>query len=249
MPKFPTYSLLRVILVAPRNPLNIGAVARAMSNFGFEHLRVVNPYDVAYREARSAIGASEILVRSEEFRNVADAIADCKLVIGTTTGKNRDLSEQSLVSLQDARRKIGKRKGPIALLFGSEKKGLSNRDFSHCNWLLRIPTSEQQPSMNLGQAVAVCLYELSLQPRTAMKTEPDSMASSRELEMISTVLTDSLQVCGYTKAEVRQSAEEKTRRMIRRLGLSSADAQLLLGMLRKMNFGLEQTKRDHLDAK
>ena len=220
-----------------------------MSNFGFQYLRVVNPYAVAYREARSAVGSSEILFQSEEYRNVADAIADCELVIGTTTGKNRDLSEQSLVSLQDAGRKIGRRKGAIALLFGSEKKGLSNRDLSYCHWLLRIPTSEQQPSMNLGQAVAVCLYELSRQSRAAMQAEREPIASSRELEMISTELTESLQVCGYTKTGVRQSAEQKVRRMIRRLKLSATDAQLLLGMLRKMKFGLEKTKRDHPDTK
>lgn len=220
-----------------------------MSNFGFQHLRVVNPYEVAYREARSAVGSSEILIQSEEYQNVADAIADCELVIGTTTGKNRDLSEQSLVSLQDSGRRIRKQRGSVALLFGSEKKGLSNRDFGYCHWLLRIPTSEQQPSMNLGQAVAVCLYELSRQSRAAIQAERESMASSRELEMISTELAESLQVCGYTKTNVRQSAEEKIRRMIRRLKLNSADAQLLLGMLRKMKFGLEKTKRDHLDTK
>jgi tRNA/rRNA methyltransferase len=242
-------SLLRVVLVAPRNPLNIGASARAMSNFGFEQLRVVNPYAIAYREARSAVGASKILVHSEEFQNLTNAVADCGLVIGTTTGKNRDLSDQTLVTLQDASRKIRMQRSPIALLFGSEKKGLSNRDLSYCHWLLRIPTSELQPSMNLGQAVAVCLYELSRQSRTAMQAKRDQMASSRELEMISTELTESLHACGYTRTEARQSTEENVRRLIRRVDLNLADAQLLLGMLRKMKFGLEKTKRDHLNTK
>jgi tRNA/rRNA methyltransferase len=75
---------LRVVLVATRNPLNIGAAARAMSNFGVERLRVVNPYEVAFREARSAVGASAVLAKAEEYTSVAEAVADCKLVVGTT---------------------------------------------------------------------------------------------------------------------------------------------------------------------
>src|SRR5512135_3616873 len=73
---------LSVVLVAPRNPLNIGAAARAMANFGCARLRVVNPYEVAFREARSAVHAAPVLAAAEEFSNVADAVADCRLVVG-----------------------------------------------------------------------------------------------------------------------------------------------------------------------
>src|SRR6266404_7904189 len=76
---------LRVVLVSSRNPLNIGAAARAMSNFGFSRLRVVNPYDRAFREARSAVGAAAaVLAGAEEYTNLAEAVADCTLVVGTT---------------------------------------------------------------------------------------------------------------------------------------------------------------------
>src|SRR5579885_2061134 len=75
---------LRVVLVAARNPLNIGAAARAMSNFGFLRLRLVNPYTAAFREARSAVGAAALLANAEEYQNVAEAVADCTLVVGTT---------------------------------------------------------------------------------------------------------------------------------------------------------------------
>ena len=71
-----------MVLVATRNPLNIGAAARAMSNFGFRRLRVVKPYEPAFREARSAVGASDVLASAEQFDNVADAVADCTLVVG-----------------------------------------------------------------------------------------------------------------------------------------------------------------------
>src|SRR2546430_15232756 len=150
----------RVILVAPRNPLNIGAAARAMSNFGFFHLRVVNPYELAFREARSAVGAVPLLAQATEFKTVAEAVADCTLVVGTTSVGQRQL-QHSARRLDQAASLLSKQLagGRVALLFGSEKRGLSNEDLSHCHWLLRIPTREEHRSMNLGQAVAVCLYE------------------------------------------------------------------------------------------
>ena len=133
-----------------------------MFNFGFSRLRLVNPYEVAFREARSAIGAHEILQSAEEFPSVAEAVADCALVVGTTSlGTGRSTTRSTglekgapliLEQLQAA---------PVALLFGSEKFGLGNEDMAHCHWLLRIATADQEHSMNLGQAVAVCLYELS----------------------------------------------------------------------------------------
>src|SRR5271163_1677753 len=153
---------LRVVLVATRNPLNIGAAARAMSNFGVRRLRVVNPYDAAFREARSAVGAAGLLAKAEKYDGVAEAVADCKLVVGTTVaGPGRDL-QHPLFRLEAGARTIKQqlKTGAVALLFGSERYGLSNEELSHCHWLMRIPTREAHGSMNLGQAVAVCLYEL-----------------------------------------------------------------------------------------
>src|SRR5208282_3885628 len=108
---------LRVVLVSTRNPLNIGAAARAMSNFGVRQLRVVNPYEVAFREARSAVGASALLAKAEEYENIADAIADCKLVVGTTAAGRRELQHR-LLRLDDGGRLIKRRlkTGPVALL-------------------------------------------------------------------------------------------------------------------------------------
>src|SRR5947209_13457740 len=120
---------LRIVLVSPRNPLNIGAAARAMSNFGFLHLRVVNPYELAFREARSAVGAAPLLARAEEFKTLAEAVADCTLVVGTSAVGRRD--PQHLVrDLREGGRMIQKRLGRdrVALLFGSEKRMLSLED-------------------------------------------------------------------------------------------------------------------------
>src|ERR1700692_1699685 len=152
---------LRVVLVATRNPLNIGAAARAMSNFGVRRLRVVNPYEKAVREARSAVGAAGLLAEAEQYDGVAEAVADCRLVVGTTAVGRRDLQHR-LRGLVECGRQIRRqlRLTPVALLFGSERYGLSNEELSHCHWLMRIPTREEHGSMNLGQAAAVCLYEL-----------------------------------------------------------------------------------------
>src|ERR1700692_4625627 len=84
---------LVVVLVRPRNPLNIGAAARAMSNFGAHRLRLVNAYAPGFREARSAVGASELLNQAEEYKTVAEAVADCALVVGTTAVRNRVLQQ------------------------------------------------------------------------------------------------------------------------------------------------------------
>ena len=229
---------LKVVLVASRNPLNIGAAARAMSNFGFRHLRVVNPYDVAFREARSAVGAADLLARAEEHSSVAEAVADCNLVVGTTALQHREL-QHPLHRLQDgaalARQQLAASR--VAMVFGSEKRGLSNDDLSHCHWLMRIPTREQHSSMNLGQAVAICLYELSRQQPdmtvgAAGETQP--LATAADLERITAVTLQSLKTSGYIKEGAEASTEEKLRRLVRRLNFTAEDAELWLGMLRKI---------------
>jgi len=151
-----------------------------MSNFGFLELRVVNPYEVAFREAKSAVKARAVLEKAREFSSLAEAVADCALVVGTTSKGHRAL-EHPLRRLETGARIIRKKLGaaPVAVLFGSEKFGLSNEDMSHCHWLMRIPTREAHGSMNLGQAVAVCLYELVRNPAAARATpEPRRPASA-----------------------------------------------------------------------
>lgn len=225
-------SRVRVVLVRPRNPLNIGAAARAMSNFGFEQLRTVAPFDIAFREARSAVGALEILKKAAEYASVAEAIADCSLVVATTAATHRK-PQQPVVDLPHAANLIAKQGGPVALLFGSEKRGLTNQDFGYCHWLLRIPTAEAQPSMNLGQAVAVCLYEMTRKELTIIEATQEK-ATARNLDLLTTILSDALLRSGYMNSDALPSTEEKVRGLVRRLNLSADDAQLLLGMVRKV---------------
>jgi tRNA/rRNA methyltransferase len=229
-------SNLRIVLVSPRNPLNIGAAARAVSNFGFEHLRVVNPYDVAFREAVSAAGGAAVLQSAAIFSSVAEATADCELVVGTTAVGHREL-RHPLHRLEAGGRMVRAHAGagPTALLFGSEKFGLSNDDVSHCHWLMRIPTSEMTPSMNLGQAVAVCLYELIRDPAAEMP-RPDTIkpVTGRDAEQLTQMLIEVLHQSGYTNRIIATSTERKVRRFIRRLRMRATDAPLVLGILRQI---------------
>jgi TrmH family RNA methyltransferase len=226
---------LCVVLVAPRNPLNIGAAARAMSNFGFLRLRVVNPFATAFRTARSAVGAAEVLGNAEEYKTVADAVADCTLVVGTTAVGARNL-QHSLKRLETGARLIRKRLGPsrVALLFGSEKRGLSNQDLSHCHWLMRIPTRKDHRSMNLGQAVAVCLYELVRDAKALRQADKQELVSAGEMERITTLLLEVLRVSGYLDLRPIAASDEKIRRLLRRLKLPAGDAESWLGMLRQI---------------
>lgn len=235
---------LRVVLVAARNPLNIGAAARAMSNFGIERLRVVNPYELAFREARSAVGAADLLAKAEEFASVGAAVADCKLVVGTTAAGQRRELQHRLLRLEDGARMIKRqlKTGPVALLFGSERVGLSNQEMSHCHWVTRIPTREEHGSMNLGQAVAVCLYELVRgQKKTSARILPGkkekTRPTAREVERLTQALLEVLRASGYVKPRT-VAAEERSRRLLRRMELSANDVEVWLGMLRQIAWKL-----------
>jgi tRNA/rRNA methyltransferase len=181
------------------------------------------------------VGAEAVLGAAEEYATVAQAVADCSLVVGTTAGARRELI-QPLRLLQEGvpelRRQL--RSGRVALLFGSEKRGLSNEDISHCHWLMRIPTGAEHPSMNLGQAVAVCLYELAREESTSALTQAPKPATSGEMERITGLLFQALTASGYVKPRNAASAEAKLRRLVRRLQLPAEDVEVWMGMARQI---------------
>jgi tRNA/rRNA methyltransferase len=240
LPQLAELDRLRVVLESTRNPLNLGAAARAMSNFGALRLRVVNPYEVAFREARSAVGAAaDVLSGAEEFTTLAEAVADCGLVVGTTAIHYRDL-QHSVHRLDEGAALVRQYMAvaPVAIIFGCEKTGLSNEDLAHCHWLIHIPTRDEHLSMNLGQAVAVTLYELSrLSAPLASLDQQDPVIGS-ELERLTKSLLNTLQLSGYATPASLGATEEKVRRLLRRMSLNARDAELLLGMLRQIDWKL-----------
>jgi tRNA/rRNA methyltransferase len=158
-----------------------------MANFGFRHLCVVAPYEGHWREAKSAVGASDLLQDAKRVESLADAVAECTLVIGTGTLQHRK-PEQTVIPLPELTPLVGAELahgGRVALVFGPEKRGLTREDLALCHVLVEIPTDPRQPSMNLGQAVAVCLYELARashplppQPNTESGAPPSSNTES-----------------------------------------------------------------------
>jgi TrmH family RNA methyltransferase len=232
-----------VVLVRARNPNNIGAVARAMHDFGFRHLRVVNDYAVPFETARSAVDASAVIAAAKVCGSVAEAVADCTLVIGTTAVGERAL-QHPLHALPEAAAKIAEElaredgSGRVALLFGSEKTGLSNEELSHCNWLLTIPMQQHEevrhPSMNLGQAAAVCLYELVRQTGVVAAPGVPAAAAAREQERLTALLTEVLEQTGYTKRHPANCDEEQIRRLVLRMGVLAGDAPVWMGILRQI---------------
>jgi len=230
-----------VVLVRARNPNNIGAVARAMHDFGFRHLRLVNDYTVPFETARSAVDASAVLASATTFASVADAVADCTLIVGTTAVGERAL-QHPLHALPEAataiHAELTREDARVALLFGSEKTGLSNDELSHCHWLLTIPMEQHEdirhPSMNLGQAAAVCLYELVRQTGVHVGTGVPQAASSGEVERMTALLNDVLEKTGYTRRHPANSDENQIRRLVLRMGLAANDLPVWMGILRQV---------------
>ena len=166
---------LSIILVRPRNPQNIGAAARAMGNFGFEDLRLVKPWDPTWQEAKSAVGASPILKKAKVFDTIQQAAKDTNILIATTALKNRKPFQQ-ILSLNKIEKFIKENKDKkIALLFGSEKTGLTASEIDLADYILNIPTTAKVPSINLAQAVILCCWEFAKYnlktPRSNIKKE------------------------------------------------------------------------------
>jgi tRNA/rRNA methyltransferase len=238
---------LDVVLVSPRNPLNIGAAARAMANFGFRRLAVVAPFAPNWREARSAVGAPEVLLNAAESATLAEAVAEATLVVGTGTLTYRK-PEQPVVALPFLAPLVSQelaRGGRIALVFGPEKHGLTREDLSFCNVLVEIPTDPGQPSMNLGQAVAVCLYELAVRAFAA-ETPPPEPASgvatpSGRLELLAGVVEEAMEAGGYSPLAMRAVNRHDLRLLLRRLTLSEHDTRRILGIFRRILWRLKRS--------
>jgi TrmH family RNA methyltransferase len=229
-----------VVLVRARNPNNIGAVARAMHDFGFHDLRLVTEYLVPLADARSAVDASAILESARSYTSVAEAVADCTLVAGTTAVGNRR-QEQRLFTLAEAgdelRAGSGKGTERVAILFGSEKTGLSREELSHCHWILTIPMhvypGERHASMNLGQAAAVSLYELVRSGDTS-PAPVRAAATAGDLERLTQLLMEVLRQSGYAQRHPANYDEAHLRQLVLRMGLNPTDAGLWTGILRQL---------------
>lgn len=241
----------RVVLVRPRNPLNIGAAARAMANFGFRQLVVVAPFEPTWQEARTAaVGGNAVIMSAIVVPSLSSALGDATFVIGTTTASRRNLGREVLTLPElAARLRLEKPGRTAALVFGSERTGLSNDDMSHCHVLVRIPTAADCPSMNLGQAVAVCAYELArsgvVAPRAPDVTVHRSApANQQALDHILEHAVQILEASGYFQPKSRPAMLMKLRRFLLDLNLTCNDVRVLGGVLSQVAWKLTSGRRD-----
>jgi tRNA/rRNA methyltransferase len=237
---------IEIVLVSPRNPLNIGAVARAMANFGFSHLTVVAPYAPHWREARSAIGAPDLLQNAKETQSLEDALAACTFVAGTGSLTHRK-PDQPVFSLPDFAPILSQQiaNGRVALIFGPEKHGLTRDDLSWCHALIQIPTDDRQPSMNLGQAVAVCLYEASCHTAAddapvLAKMNAGTPAASAQLDLLAGVIEQTMTAAGYSPRAMQPANQHDLRVLLRRLSPSALDTRRMLGLFRRILWRLHK---------
>jgi TrmH family RNA methyltransferase len=242
---------LEVVLVSPRNPLNIGAAARAMANFGFRRLTVVAPFEPHWREARSAVGAPELLQGARQTATIAEAVAGCTFVAGTGTRTHRQPGQAACL-LPDAASVLAQQvtsEGRAALVFGPEKHGLTRDDLSYCHALIEIPTDPRQPSMNLGQAVAVCLYELAGPVPASDSSHSDAacspfeahsaLATSANLDRLGGLIEQTMLAAGYSPRAMQPANRHDLRVLLRRLSPSALDTRRMMGLFRRILYRLE----------
>jgi tRNA/rRNA methyltransferase len=240
---------VEVVLVSPRNPLNIGAAARAMANFGFHRLSIVAPFAVNWSEAKSAVGAPDLLREAKVYSTLAEAVADCTLVLGTGSLDKRK-PVQSIMGLPQAAERIRQvlaaqvqtdnaPEARLALLFGSEKHGLTADDLSWCHAIVVVDTAAEQPSMNLGQAVAVCLYEISREPASVGNLhrellQASAQPDSAQLDRLALLIEETMDRVNYTTRGIRSANGEALRVLLRRLMPNEADLRRMMGLFRRI---------------
>jgi tRNA/rRNA methyltransferase len=256
----------RVVLVRPQVAANIGAVARAMRNFGLTDLFLVEPAaNPADREARRLATHGEgILGRARCVGDFGEAVADCVLVAGTsarTGGLFRAQTvgwpEQIMPELVDA---AGQ--GPVALVFGTEASGLTNEEVSRCHYLVHIPADADYPALNLAQSVVICLYELRLawlevERRGVSPTWPDSSppADFATQEQMYEHLRHALEAIHFLYGEKAEALMHAIRHLIGRARPTEMEVKLLHGLARQLlwvarhdrNFDLEDSANPHQD--
>jgi len=231
---------LHVVLVEPKGAANIGSVARVMKNFGAHGLRIVSPRtDHLGEEARNmAVSAVDLLEAARVYKSLDEALADVHLAVATTRrfGRYRedirDIHEEAVIlaGLPAA--------ASAALVFGREEHGLATAEIDLCQHLATIPAAPELPSLNLAQAVAVCLYEIARQVK-GCKTDPppprDPPATGRELEQLYGHLRDTLLAIGFLDPANPEHILRVFRRIFGRSGLNSREVRVLRGMLSEVD--------------
>ena len=226
---------IRIVLLSPIYGGNIGAVCRAMANMGLRELAIAAPRPVNMDEARMlACHAGHILESRLEYPTLAEAVADCNSVMGTTARHGLYRQHAKLprdwapFALESAAR------GKGALVFGPEDNGLSNEDLMLCTQLVQIPTADEYSSLNVAQAVMICCYELFLaQAHYRPPQEKSPEAPSRLRERMFTIWRKTLLDIGFMEEEKADHMMLGLRRVFSRGALTVDDVKILMGVARQ----------------
>jgi TrmH family RNA methyltransferase len=226
---------IRIVLVEPSHPGNIGAAARAMKNMGLEELALVRPQCFPHADATArAAGAADLLLRARVVSTLGEAIGDCGLVVGTTA-RSREQHWSVLPPRAAATRIVAaSRSSAVAILFGSERIGLTNDELACCQWLLRVPTNPAYDSLNLAMAVQIVAYEIQL-ARDAPPAAPERAtptATVRELQALYDHLAQVMTEVGFedrTAAGVHLMS--RLRHIFQRAELDQNEVNILRGLL------------------
>lgn len=237
----------RIVLVHPRDPNNIGAVARAMKNFGFSDLAVVAPHPPVWEEVTAAVRAGDVLAAARVVPTLAHAIEDRTLVVGTLD-RTRVEGRQSLCTPLDLGREPRLTDERVALVFGSEKHGLVNEDLSHCHLLMSIPTNHNCPSINLGQAVAICCYELTREAASGqIVRQSPAQAVQATAGAVDRALDLALQTLRQIDFVLPGNEPDLTRRIrsaLMRFRMTHYDVEMLCGILSRTNRLMKAENRE-----
>jgi tRNA (cytidine32/uridine32-2'-O)-methyltransferase len=239
-PSLAVAARLRVVLVGTQHPGNIGAAARALKTMGLARLVLVAPEDYPAEEAyRRAAGADDLLGDAPVVATLAEAVADCHLVLGCTA-RSRRVQLEEHAPRQAAALAVGRavEGGEVALVFGRERTGLNNEELQLCHAAVHIPANPEYSSLNLAAAVQVLAYELRLAlleggpASTAATPHPDEVpASHAHVEGFFAQLGDTLDAIDFHKGRTPDSAMRKLRRLFAKADLTEQEVRLLRGIL------------------
>ena len=225
------FSRIHIVLVEPKVPGNIGAVARAMTTMGLSRLVLVNPVEF-HQEAEArwmAHGAGEILDNARVVPTLEEAVKDLALVVGTTN-RTRGIWLNPIQPIDQACAELTAvaRNQPAGILFGREDRGLLNDELQRCNAIARIPAAMTYPSLNLAQSVMVCAYELFRAEGEAPPASGVSLAGNSEVERVTHRVHETLLRLGFTSLPSEETFLRSIRRVLRRsLRLEQRDVAVL----------------------
>jgi len=241
------FSNLKVILVEPNGPLNVGSIARLCSNFEVEELRIVSPKcDIFSLESKKmALKGQKFLNDCRVFDNLDDAIFDCDLVLASC-GRIDVSKDSSFESSEDIFNWIisFEKINNLAIIFGREDRGLTNNELLLANKTFNIPTSKNNPSLNLSHAVSIVLYELNKSSKRNINKELKvfNLASSKQINDSFVEIEEMLLRVGYLLKHTSSAKMSKFKNFILRANTSRHELNVLRGIVHQIKWFLNNSK-------